>query len=260
VVFPEGRIDLRRLEAAAYTEIKGESRMTFRRAAVGRLAVTALLGCSANGAPAPVGAQTTEPAPAARQTQSDDYTRYELLDPASASFRIVYEVTATSPGAKYFWNPIRKGSIASNESVSDPASGLPLKFVEVSGAEAKTNGLGNADPETRYIQIELPRPVPREGEIRLVIDKTYKDDKSYFVEEKTGFIVFSRSLGIRRNSVVLPVGYEVVACNYPSQVFPEPVASSGPATSPPQTRLRMSFMNIGTDSASYVVKARRVAK
>ena len=182
---------------------------------------------------------------ASRQTQADDYTRYELLDPASASFRIVYEVTATTPGAKYFWNPIRKGSIASNESVTDPASGLPLKFTEVAGADAKAAGLGDAELDTRYLQIELPQPVPKDGEVRILIDKTYKDDKSYFVEPKTGFIVFSRSLGIKRNSVVLPVGYEVVSCNYPSQVFAEP-------------RLRMSFINLGPDAVSYVVKARRM--
>lgn len=213
------------------------------RAATMRLPVFLLL-VAASG----VAAQDA-PAAAPRQTQADDYTRYELLDPASASFRIVYEVSATTPGAKYFWNPIRKGSIASNESVSDPASGQPLKFIEVSGAEAKANGLGSADSDTRYIQIELPRPVPREGEIRILIDKTYKDEKSYFVEEKTGFLVFSRSLGIKRNSVVLPAGYEVVACNYPSQVFPE----SGPGGN----RLRLSFMNIGPDAAPYLVKARR---
>ena len=195
------------------------------------------------------GAQNADP-PAARQTQADDYTRYELLDPASASFRIVYEVTATTPGARYFWNPIRKGRIASNESVTDPTNGKPLKFTEVSGPDAKTNGLSNADADTRYIQIELPRPVPKEGEIRLLIDKTYKDDKSYFVEEKTGFIVFSRSLGIKRNALVLPVGYEVASCNFPSQVSPE--------TGPSGTRLRLSFMNIGPDAASYLVKARRI--
>ena len=196
-----------------------------------------------------VSAQTAVETAAPRQTQADDYTRYELLDPSSASFRIVYEVTATTPGAKHFWNPIRKGSVASNESVSDPTNGKPLNFIEVSGAEAKANGLGNADLDTRYIQIELPRPVPKEGEIRLLIDKTYKDEKSYFTEEKTGFIVFSRSLGIKRNSVVLPAGYEVVSCNYPSQVVAEPGAAGA--------RLRMSFMNIGPDAVSYVVKARR---
>ena len=34
-----------------------------------------------------------------RQTQADDYTRYELLAPDTAQFRILYEVTATTPGA-----------------------------------------------------------------------------------------------------------------------------------------------------------------
>ncbi len=220
--------------------------MTLTRRTVVRVFSAALVGLG----PAGAWAQPVTETAVSRQTQSDDYTRYELLDPSSASFRIVYEVTATTPSARFFWNPIRKGSVASNESVSDPTNGKPLKFSEVSGAEAKANGLGNAELDTRYIQIELPRPVPQEGEIRLLIDKTYKDEKSYFTEEKTGFIVFSRSLGIKRNSVVLPAGYELVSCNYPSQVVAEPGAA-GP-------RLRVSFMNIGPDAVSYVVKARRL--
>jgi hypothetical protein len=220
--------------------------MNFTRRAVLEVSMAALAGSWAPRASAQPAAGPGPP----RQTQADDYTRYELLDPASASFRILYEVSATTPGARYFWNVIRKGSAASNESVSDPANGKPLKFAEVSGAEAKANGFADAELDTRYLQIELPRPVPKEGEIRLLIDKTYKDAKSYFVEEKTGFIVFSRSLGIKRNSVVLPEGYEVVSCNYPSQTFAEPGAAGA--------RLRLSFMNIGPDAVSYVVKARRL--
>ena len=46
------------------------------------------------------------------QTETDEYTRYELLGPETNSFRIYYEVTATTAGAKYFYNPIRKGSVA----------------------------------------------------------------------------------------------------------------------------------------------------
>jgi hypothetical protein len=197
----------------------------------------------------------TGPGSPPRQTQADDYTRYELQDPASASFRVLYEVTATTPGAKRFWNAIRKGSVASRESVTDPASGRPLRFIEVSGLEARANGHEDADADTRYIQIDLPTPVPREGEIRLLIDKTYKDEKSYFVEDKTGLIVFSRSLGVKRNAVVLPPGYELVACNYPSQVVTETAAAGGQEAPP---RLRLSFMNIGPDAVSYVVKARKL--
>src|ERR1700687_5197518 len=52
----------------------------------------------------------TPASPAAQQTESDEYTRYELLAPESASFKIYYEVTATAAGAKVVFTPIRKGS------------------------------------------------------------------------------------------------------------------------------------------------------
>ena len=52
-----------------------------------------------------------------RQTQADDYTRYELLAPGTAKFRILYEVTATTAGATHFFNAIRRGSVASDERV-----------------------------------------------------------------------------------------------------------------------------------------------
>ena len=96
----------------------------------------------------------------AQPPDSDDYTRYELLAPETAQFRIVYEVTATTPGAAFYFNPIRKGSEASDEAVYDRASGKPLRFEVVSGAEARAAGQTNADLDTRYIKVHLPRPVP----------------------------------------------------------------------------------------------------
>ena len=47
---------------------------------------------------------------AAQNRSEDEYTRYELLAPETASFKIIYDVTAVTPGAKFFFNPIRKGS------------------------------------------------------------------------------------------------------------------------------------------------------
>src|SRR5436190_11368341 len=78
---------------------------------------------------------------AAQQSETDEYTRYELLAPETASFKIYYEVTATTPGAKYFYNPIRKGSTASDESVYDAMLGKPLHFEVVAGAEARKDPL-----------------------------------------------------------------------------------------------------------------------
>ena len=88
---------------------------------------------------APAGAQGL------RQTSQDEYTRYELLAPDTASFKIEYEVTATTAGATSFWNPIRKGSVASDEAVFDMMTGAPLKFAQVTGAQAKAHGLADAN-------------------------------------------------------------------------------------------------------------------
>jgi len=41
------------------------------------------------------------------QQETDERTFYELLPPESASFRMRYEVTATIPGARHYFNPVR---------------------------------------------------------------------------------------------------------------------------------------------------------
>ena len=52
---------------------------------------------------------------------------------------------------------------------------------------------------------------------------------------------------MKRNAVVLPAGYELVACNVPAQVLQEP-----------DGRVKVSFINPGPDAASVVVKGRRL--
>jgi hypothetical protein len=185
--------------------------------------------------------------PAEGQTEADEYTRYELLAPGSGRFRILYEVTATTPGAVFYFNSIRKGSEASEIAVTDRASGRPLEFAVVPGAEARVGGYPGADIEGRYIRVRLPRPVPKDGGVRLLIEKTYEDAKSYAVDGDR--VVFDRSLGIKRNAVVLPAGYELVACNYPSQVIQEP-----------DGRIVVSFMNVGPAAVPLVVEARRIGR
>lgn len=182
----------------------------------------------------------------ARQTEADEYTRYELLEPGSAKFRIVYEVTATTAGATYFFNPIRKGSVASNESVSDRATGKPLRFDVVGSAEARAGGVRSQDSTQTYIRVKLTHPVPADGgEARVLIDKTYEDATSYYLRGDT--IVFSRPLGIKRNAVVLPKGYELISCNFPSQVLQE---SDG--------RIGIAFWNITPAEAPLMMRAVKV--
>ncbi len=183
-----------------------------------------------------------------RPLETDEHSLYELLDPASASFHILYEVTAIDPGATVFFNPIRKGSAASGESVRDRATSQDLKFEQVSGEEARRSGLPEADLATDYIRIHLPRPVPADGGVRLLIEKTYKDPKSY-LREGTDRIVFTRTLGIRRNAVVLPAGYEVIGCNVPAQILTQP-----------DGRLRVSLMHTGPEALPVTITARRLMK
>ncbi len=183
------------------------------------------------------------PAPTSLQTETDEYTRYELLDPETASFKISYEVTATTAGAKFFYNPIRKGSVASDESVYDAMSGKPLHFEVVSGVEARKDALmADAELDTEYIKVTLAHPVPENGQGRILIVKTYKDAKSYFVDGKT--IVFKRPLGIQRDKVVLPPGYEVVKLTVPSQILTEK-----------DGRIAISFLHGGAGEAPLEVRA-----
>ncbi len=183
------------------------------------------------------------PTASGTQTETDEYTRYELLDPASASFKIYYEVTATTAGAKFFYNPIRKGSVASDESVRDAMTGASLAFTLVSGAEAQRDPLmTKADAGMDYIKVTLARPVPEHGQGRVIIVKTYKDPKSYYTEGEA--IVFNRPLGIRRNKIVLPAGYELTSLSVPSQILTE---ADG--------RLAISFMHAGAGEAPLVLKA-----
>jgi hypothetical protein len=77
----------------------------------------------------------------------------------------------------------------------------------------------------------------------MLIDKTYMDAASYF--EDGDVITFTRVLGIKRNSVTLPAGYELLSVNYPSQVI---TRADG--------RIEVSFVNPGSIGVPYEVKAR----
>ena len=184
----------------------------------------------------------------AQYISSDTYTRYELLAPDSHQFRIYYEVTETRPGARFHFNPIREGSVATDESVLDAATGKALKFEVVTGAQAKVDS-PDQDFNTagHYIKVHLAHPVPAAGEYRLIIWKTYKDEKSYYAEGDS--IIFKRPLSIPRNSVVLPAGFEVVFSSVATQLLAEK-----------DRRLKLSFVNAGSGGALEVtIRARRLA-
>ena len=178
---------------------------------------------------------------------ADEYTLYELLPPETHQFAITYDVTATRESAAFFFNPIRPGSVATKERVIDRRTGKELKFEVVGGTEARASGLvaPNTRDSAQFIKVHLPGPVPKGGETRIRIFKTYADAESYYV--KDGQLVFDRPLGIKRNEVVLPAGWELTGCASPA------IVSTGA-----DGRVRLSFLNDRDDQLPVKITARRL--
>ena len=187
--------------------------------------------------------------PAAGQGQPfyshDNHTEYDLLDPATHQFAIVYFLTERRVGATVVLNQTRSGSAGSDIAVVDPVTGDPLKFEYMSGAELTADGTqGRFDPQEHYIRAHLTRPVREGSEGRVKILKTYMDEKSYFTQGDE--IVFARSLGIARNAIVLPKDYNLVSSNVAAQVF-----------ALPDGRLKVSFEHVNGYPADVTIRARK---
>jgi hypothetical protein len=176
----------------------------------------------------------------------DEMTVYELLEPSTHKFAIQYDVSATEAGSKAYFNIIRPGSQATDEKVIDRATGKEIPFQLANAKEAKAAGQADKDTpdETKFIKISLPHPVPENGEYRLRIFKTYADPKSYFIENN--LLVFDRSLGVKRNVVILPAGYELISCTVPVMVSQQP-----------DGRIRISMVNDRDDELGVRITARK---
>ena len=176
-----------------------------------------------------------------------DFTVYELLPPETHRFAIVYDVSSSTEGATFFLNPIRRGSTASDESVIDLVTGKQLKFETFDGKAAKASGIRPATTpdDSLFLKVSFASPVPKDGEARIRIIKTYEDAPSYYPQGDR--LVFDRPLGIRRNVVVLPAGYELIGSTSPSIVSTQ---ADG--------RIRVSMLNDRDDQLPVKITGRRL--
>ena len=176
-------------------------------------------------------------APVGRLFSQDAYTAYEILEPGSEAFRITYLPETTRAGATELVNATRGGSEGSGVEVYDPRTGDPLKFVY----EPSPN-----DPESHQIRATLPRPVPEGGIGRVLIYKTYKDDRTYMMNGKN--IVWVRSLSGYRLGVTLPKGFAFTSADVAAQMS---VTADG--------RLKLSFANPSGQSNPVTIHAHPTA-
>ena len=169
------------------------------------------------------------PAHAQNRTE-DEYIRFELLQPETNSISVTHDVSAVTPGAKTYSDPIPAGVQVSGISVIDLMTGTPLTFKQTSGG----------------IDVTLARPVPDGGQARIRILETFKDPKGYHRDARAGNdVIFTWLLNIRRAAIVLPAGSELVGANVPVQLIQE---GDG--------RLAANFMNLYPVDVPLVIKAR----
>jgi hypothetical protein len=169
-------------------------------------------------------AATSAQLPPAR---TDEYTRHELLPPDTSSVKMIYEVSATSAGARTYADAIPAGATASDVSVTDMMTGEPLKFALSPTA----------------ITVTLGRPVPAKGQGRIRIVKTIKNTAAYKFSGGVG--VLTVPLGAGRHDLVLPAGYELVGCNIPVRVLAED-----------DGRTKLDLMNVPPGTATMEVRLR----
>lgn len=222
------------------------------------LEITARSGAptGAAAAPAPLtNARTWEPA-AQPQTERARLTEraaqdrdivYFLQDPSTHAFSLYHDYTESRPGTDKYLNVVRTGARVSNPSAYILDTGEVLRHETLRGeaiAAAKLEGVGTITAETEVVVIHFP-PVKPGQSIRLRISETYTAPQSYRVDGQD--LIFERSLGRARNSVVLPRGWYLTGSSIPAVIR--------------QTEdglVRLDFVNGRPESLDVYIKARRI--
>jgi len=166
----------------------------------------------------------------------DAYTEYEILEPGSESFRIRFLPEVARAGATELQNATRGGSEGSGIEVYDPRTGKPLKFTYTADNPSQ--------PDTHTIHAQLPFPVPAGGIGRVLIYKTYKDERTYMMNGED--IVWVRSLNGYRLGVLLPKGFAFLSSDVAAQV-----------STTPSGQLRIAFANPSGQSNPVTIHARK---
>ncbi len=133
---------------------------------------------------------------------------YELQAPETHAFRITHDFTVRRAGEKYYFNVVRAGSHVTNPESIDLDTGAKLKFEIISGKQAKERKLPITDQitdESEIVVTYLARPLEAGTTNRIRLMETYADAKSYFMDGEE--LVWDRTFGRLRNTVVLPAGW-----------------------------------------------------
>ncbi|MEK6299650.1 MAG: hypothetical protein AABO41_02925 [Acidobacteriota bacterium] len=191
------------------------------------------------------GARAQAPPPSERAYQ-DREILYELQAPESHAFRITHDYTARKPGEQYYFNIVRAGSHVTNPESIDLDSGDGLKWEVISGKQAKDRKLPveQVSDDSEIVVTYLARPLAPGSTNRIRLKETYTDAKSYFLEGDE--LVWDRTFGRLRNTVVLPSGWYLTALSSPATI-----------QTLPDGRVSVYIVNPRNDDVRVYLRARR---
>ena len=193
-----------------------------------------------------VAAQNPQPNLTERAYQDREII-YELQSPESHAFRIAHDYTVRKAGEQYYFNVVRAGSHVSDPESIDLDTGEKLKWEIINGKQAAERKLpiGEAiKDDTEIVVTYLARPLAPGTTNRIRLKETYADPKSYYLDHDE--LVWDRSFGRLRNTVVLPAGWYLTA-----------LASPATIETLPDGRVSVYVVNPRPDDVRVYLRARR---
>ena len=186
--------------------------------------------------------------PFAERAYQDREILYELGPPESHAFRITHDYTERKEGARYYFNMVREGSHVSDPESIDLDTGENLKHEVLSGKQVKERQLGLVDvnDNTEVVVTHLARALAKGTTNRLRLKETYSDPKSYYLDGDE--LVWDRTFGRLRNTVVLPAGWYLTTS-----------ASPGTIQTLEDGRVAVYVVNTRSDEVRVYLRARRRA-
>ena len=192
------------------------------------------------------GAQNPQPNLTERAYQ-DREILYELQSPETHAFRITHDYTVRKVGEKYYFNVVRAGSHVSDPESIDLDSGEKLKWEVISGKQAVERKLPITDSitgDSEIVVTHLSRALEPGTTNRIRLMETYADPKSYYLDGEE--LVWDRSFGRLRNTVVLPPGWYLTG-----------LASPATIQTLPDGRVSIFVVNPRNDDVRVYFRARR---
>src|SRR5262249_13722757 len=144
---------------------------------------------------------------------------YQLQSPESQAFRIAHGYTVPKAGPHSNYNVVRTGRHVYDAESIDLDTGRKLKSEIISGKQAMERKLpvGEAiKDDTEIVVTYLAGPVAAGTTNRIRLKETYADPKSYYMDGDE--LVWDRSFGRLRNTVVLPAGWYLTALTSPATI------------------------------------------